>query len=172
MAKPSEAETDATRWSADKKTGRERLGYPKSLDGLDCSNDPILVEESHAEELDINNLIKRFTPEEIFDIGQSVEQGFGNFTKLDDLHTMMNKVTAAQESFLELPVALRNRFNNDPAQLWDALQRSTKDAALKKELQALKLLKPDMVQPFESGPPPKPAASKAAKQTPEEGSAQ
>lgn len=46
---------------------------------------------------------------------------YGDFSDVDDYHTMMNKIISAQEAFQELPVNIKKRFDQDPGKLIDFL---------------------------------------------------
>lgn len=49
------------------------------------------------------------------------EPQFGDFTGVDDYHTAISAIRDAEQDFLGLPSALRDRFGNDPGQLLDYL---------------------------------------------------
>lgn len=139
--KISDEEKNAQRWSQDGKTAKERLGYkydPK--EGVDCSDDPVLTEQHHEEELDINKIIQRYSLEGAMAASQSVQAAYGDFSQVDDLHAMMNKVRRAEEAFSALPHQIKTRFNNNPAELLDAIKGSEQDQKLAAELQELGVL--------------------------------
>lgn len=83
---------------------------------LHCT-DGSLTDQSFKEECDINTLIKRFG------LGMEMPMDFriphsGDFTdQVTDFHTGMNLLREAQESFMQLPAHMRERFGNDPGNL-------------------------------------------------------
>lgn len=146
QSKVPESEKSAQRWRQDGKSARERLGYaPDAGDGIDCSGDEILTEQHHADELDINNIIDRYSPEVILASAEGIQASYGVATS-DDLHSMMNRITSAQEGFMSLPAQLRSEFNNDPVELLRSIEASAKDDGMKKKLQDLGILKVPVVE--------------------------
>lgn len=80
--------------------------------GLRC-DDPSRTDQSFAEEVDINTIVRRFgltgqLPENV-----SVPQS-GDFTAVTDFQSALNVVRAAEESFMEMPADVRSEFANDP----------------------------------------------------------
>lgn len=100
---------------------KEKLANPT----VDCSNDEILVEQSHAAEVDINNIIRKHGMDIIQQTSalQAPTFQFDDVTG-NDFQEAMFKVTKAQESFNALPSAIRTRFNNSAAEFLDFIQNS------------------------------------------------
>jgi len=96
---------------------REKLGYEASKDGVDCSKDPVLVEEHHANELDINKIIQKYSPRDVFKAVNVVDDIIEDFTSFEDFQDVMNRVARSKEAFMELPAEIRRQFDNDPAKL-------------------------------------------------------
>lgn len=69
-------------------------------------------------ECDINNIIKQFGVTGHLPI-TSVQPLEGDFTNIDDYHSALNTINAADDNFLRLPSGIRERFNNDPNQFVD-----------------------------------------------------
>ena len=60
------------------------------------------------------------------------EMTYGDFTNVIDYETALQRVITAQESFDSLPAKLRDRFQNDPANLIEFLNdESNRDEAVK-----------------------------------------
>ncbi len=49
---------------------------------------------------------------------------YGDFTGPSDYHTALNKIMDAEEAFSDLDSRLRDRFQNDPAQLLEFISNS------------------------------------------------
>lgn len=94
-----------------------------------------LTQQEFAEEVDINTIVKRFglTGELPETLRVPVS---GDFTNATDYHTALNLIIEADNAFLELPPKLRDRFNQDPAQLMAFLE----DPGNLKEAQELGLV--------------------------------
>jgi phage internal scaffolding protein len=84
--------------------------------GLKCE-DETKTDQSFKEECDINTLINRFG------LGMDMPTNFaipqsGDFTEIvTDYQTAMNLLVEAQEEFMRLPAMVRDRFENNPAEL-------------------------------------------------------
>jgi phage internal scaffolding protein len=83
--------------------------------GLACQ-EPTRAQQHHAEECDINTIVKRFGITGKMPINQS-EARYGDFTDADDYHTALNKIIAAEDDFMRLPADIRASFDNNPADL-------------------------------------------------------
>lgn len=86
--------------------------------GLDCSRDKGRTQQSFAEEVDINTIVKRFKltgelPENVPMILQ------GDFTNVVDFRSAMDMVVQAREAFDAMPAEVRTRFHNDPQEMLD-----------------------------------------------------
>lgn len=81
---------------------------------------PSLTQIHHADDADINILVKRFgidkmpLPPEAND-----PRWYGDVSDIPDLRTALGTVREAQERFQALPARLRGRFANDPALMWE-----------------------------------------------------
>jgi len=119
-----------------KKSPFLRTPYNYDLDaasnesGLHCE-DATLTQQHFKDECDINNILRQFNitgqlPQ------QTLSPRYGDFTGISDYQTALNQVIAAEDEFMRLPADLRARFDNDPAQLIDFLEKSdNKDEAIK-----------------------------------------
>lgn len=86
--------------------------------GLDCSGDKGRTQQSFAEEVDINTIVKRFglTGELPENIPQVMT---GDFEGVYDFQSAMDLVVQARESFMAMPADVRTRFDNDPHKFVD-----------------------------------------------------
>nr|QJB20973.1 MAG: internal scaffolding protein [Microvirus sp.] len=82
--------------------------------GLSIDPDESVVQQQFAEECDINTIVKRFGLTGELPNGVDMPLS-GDFTGVSDFQTAMNLIRQSQESFLELPADVRERFSNDPA---------------------------------------------------------
>lgn len=113
--------------------------YKRDIDGnvirkkvtLDCSVDDLLTEQSHKDEVNINNIVKRHG----IDMIQKVAQLNQGEYLMDDIPTndfmeSMNIVLKAQQTFSQLPSEVRKQFNNQPAEFMDFVQNPDNGQAL------------------------------------------
>jgi hypothetical protein len=89
--------------------------------GLFCA-DPSLTQQQFKDDSDINLIVDTFArtktlPDSSWVDGPGVD--LTGFT--GDFHAMQNQLFAAANSFMQLPAALRSRFDNDPAKLMSFL---------------------------------------------------
>lgn len=118
------------------------------------SVNPTLAQQQFKDETDINNLVDRFlrTGEMPPVDGRAV---YGNFLDVPQSYQdCLEAVCRAQEAFDELPAKVRQRFNNDPAQLLSFLH----DPANVDEAVDLGLMeKPQPAEPAQNTTPAAPA---------------
>lgn len=91
--------------------------------GLACE-EPSLAQQHFKDECDINTILQRFNitgmlPE------SPLSPRYGDFTGINDYHTALNRVMAAQDEFELLPAQIRARFDNDPSKLIEFLEDET-----------------------------------------------
>lgn len=75
------------------------------------------TEQSHAEECDINNIVRQYIKTGMFNSNliDKHQKVYGDFSG-HDFEEAQNLIARAQSLFEELPSIVRNRFNNSPAQ--------------------------------------------------------
>ena len=98
---------------------RVKLSFPEK----DKSSISI-TQQNFKKEQDINTIMKRYIKTGILGDPLSIRNAnpkFGNFDNVADFHTQMNRLTELQTEFNELNSEVRNRFNNDPAELVEFL---------------------------------------------------
>lgn len=88
---------------------------------LDCSGDDVIVEQSHKNEVDINNIIKRYKGNAFATVEQLQSLVFDDVTGNDFMEANL-MILKARESFMSLPSELRKRFDNNPASFLDFVQ--------------------------------------------------
>lgn len=78
------------------------------------------TKQSHKDETDINSIMKRFEKTGMIEFINSHEPKYGDVTAMD-YQTSMQNVAQANEMFADLPAKVRDRFDNDPAELLEFL---------------------------------------------------
>lgn len=89
--------------------------YKSEVFNTDVGEDEDLVQHHMAAECDVNTIMKRYekTGELHHVAAQAAE--YGDFYDVTDYKSGMERLIAADALFMELPAAIRDRFNNDPA---------------------------------------------------------
>lgn len=122
---------------------------------------PSRTKQAFKDECDINKILSRYLKTGILDFTARNEPRYGDCTGLE-YQSAMNTVAAARSLFAELPAAIRNRFENEPALFLDFVQ----DEKNREEATQMGLLKPKVVaEPAVATPP---AAAAVVTSTPTE----
>lgn len=135
--------------------------------GLICRSES-LTQQHFKDDADINVILRKFGQ------GHDIPQGYnppmyGDFDTADDYRSMLDRVRAAAESFMELPADVRGRFGNDPAQLLDFVGNDENRA----EAERMGLVQPrdsgklDVTVPGDTkvSPPPSPIEKEKSNET-------
>lgn len=80
-----------------------------------------LTQQHQKEQVDINNVIRRYKKGEVITRVSNFEAKFGDVTGID-FQESMNLIINAQRSFDELPSRVRKRFNNSPEMLLEFME--------------------------------------------------
>lgn len=81
--------------------------------------DESLAQQQFAEEADINVLVKRFGLDKgALPVAPLDPSFYGDFSDVPDLRTALERVREAENRFMDLPAALRAKFDNSAAKLW------------------------------------------------------
>lgn len=80
-----------------------------------------MTEQAHAKDTDINYILKNYTRTGMI---KHAKDHAGYYDDIDGqtYHEMLNTVMEARNTFMEMPSAIRNKFNNDPGQFMDFVQ--------------------------------------------------
>lgn len=79
-----------------------------------------LTQQSFSEDADINVIVRRYGLDNAkMPVAPIDPRYYGDFTDVPDLRTALDIVRDAENRFMDLPAALRSRFDNSAAKLWD-----------------------------------------------------
>lgn len=85
--------------------------------GTEC-----LVEQAHKADCDINNIIARFSGDELRAFIQQDPGAYQDLSNAVDLKTAMDTVIESERLFDALPSAVRKKFNNNPIEFLEFAQ--------------------------------------------------
>lgn len=87
-------------------------------------DEPVLVQQHFADEVDINTIVRRFG---MVNELPAWKQGgvYGDFTDVVDLESAIAKIRGVEERFMTLPPEFREKFDNDPGKLVEYAQSVT-----------------------------------------------
>ena len=84
---------------------------------IDCSKDGV-TQQNFKEECNINTIVEKARLQGV--VAQNAKQpDYIDVSKIPDYQTALNTVLYAQQSFIQLPAKVRDRFANDPSRLMD-----------------------------------------------------
>ena len=88
---------------------------------VDCqaavaAGEEIRVEQSHKDEVNINNIVRKHGADLIAKVSQLTEFQFDDVTG-NDFQENMNAIIKARDTFANVPSDIRRRFDNNPAKL-------------------------------------------------------
>lgn len=90
---------------------------------LDCQKavedgEKVMVEQSHKDMVDINNIVKRHGVDMIAKVAALQEWRYDDVTG-NDFQESMNAILRAKDTFNSVPSEIRKQFDNDPAKFMD-----------------------------------------------------
>jgi phage internal scaffolding protein len=77
---------------------------------------PTKTQQHEANNMNINEIMSRYNKTKMAPVTYCTPQ-YGDFSKVNDYHTSLNKVINIQNEFMELPANIKKRFKNNPANL-------------------------------------------------------
>lgn len=81
------------------------------------------VEQNHRDRCNINTILKKCKKTGL--LPSRGDAGYyGDFTGVEDFHSNIQRIEAAQQAFMTLPANVRKEFKNDPGMLLDFLSNS------------------------------------------------
>lgn len=87
--------------------------------GTDLSNEKSLTMQEFANDADINVIMKRFGAYRELPLVAKAPPEYGDFSRVFDFHTAMNEMVKVQDAFEQLPAEIRDKFKNDPGEMWN-----------------------------------------------------
>lgn len=117
--------------------------------------DNSIVEQSHKDEVNINNIVKKHGMELIAKVAALQKFEFDDVTG-NDFQESMNAILKAKETFSQVPSAIRKQFDNDPAKFMDFVYNpDNKDALVEMGLaEKTPVMEPLQVSVVNTEPPP------------------
>lgn len=100
-----------------KKTQPKRLRPRSGITFIE----PSMAEQSHKDAVNVNKIMRRYTLTGILEHENRNSPRYNDNTACD-YHDAMNRVAATNELFMQLPSAIRKKFDNDPANWLDYIQ--------------------------------------------------
>lgn len=90
--------------------------------GVDCSKFPSLTVQADRAEADIDKILARFEKAGMISTLNKSEPFYGDVSEYSGLQDAMIMVQDANELFMGLSAAIRERFENDPVNLIEFLE--------------------------------------------------
>ena len=94
----------------------------KESDGI-VFTEPSRTKQADMEKCDLQYQLARFQKTGLMGNLRSDEPLTGDFSEVDDLITAQNRLIDLEEQFMAMPAALRKKFDNDPLQMLEWLQK-------------------------------------------------
>lgn len=89
------------------------------------------TQQQFRDQVDINNLVKKYTLNKLEDTWVFDPQNYSDFSNVGSLQDAAQKVIDAESTFSKLPSTLRTKFQNNPQNLIDFLSNpKNKDEAI------------------------------------------
>jgi len=91
---------------------------------IDCQKaidegEEIRVEQSHKDEVNINNIVKRAGGMELIAKVNALKDWKFDDVTSNDFQENMNAIIKARDTFADVPSEIRKKFDNDPAKFMD-----------------------------------------------------
>lgn len=126
--------------------------------GIDFTNAKALTKQSARDECDINLIMKKFVKTGIIEHGNAHSANYGDVPAID-FRSALELIQNSEDTFSELPAAVRRRFDNDPAQFLGFCEDPDNlDEAVLLGLADAPAAAP-APEPASDTPPPEPASS-------------
>lgn len=84
--------------------------------GIDCTGDPGRTDPSAAKDADINNIVATYHKTGYFPTAERAAI-FADVSNAPSYQEALQTVINAENAFMELPAKIREKFQNDPAQM-------------------------------------------------------
>jgi len=97
-----------------------------------------LTKQSFRDECDINNILRKYQKTGLIEHVKRFNGQYGDFSDVKGYQDSLNRIKAADEAFMSLPVDLRKRFHQRPAEFLEFVSNSVN----RDEMLKMGLLKP------------------------------
>ena len=119
---------------------------------------PSMTKQSFKKQCNINTIMSKYEKTGVLTHVNSKQPMYGDFSAIPDYRESLDKVIQAEESFLNLPAKLRDKFNHDPSEFMDfCLDPENRDQMI--EMGLITPSEKDQLEenvPQEKAPPPDP----------------
>ena len=105
---------------------------------IDCKGGK--TRQEMKKECDVNNIMRRYKKTGKLPDMIKLNPKFGDFAKVTDYHESLNLIIKAENQFNCLSAEIRKRFNNDPAEMLNAINNM--DESNIEEFTKLGIIKP------------------------------
>lgn len=95
-----------------------QTAYGPKIKLTTTNNDPTMTKVALAEQLDVNNIIKKYNKTGILKNAENYEAIFGDFNETD-FQESLNTIIKAEELFINVPSKIRAQFENSPGRFID-----------------------------------------------------
>lgn len=110
------------------------------------NTDPEVTVQSDGPRTEIRAILQKYQEVGIIDHMREVDLQFRDVTEFEDFRDVMVQAKVAENSFLRLPPAVRDLFDNDVARWLDVAHDPEKIEAMRPKLEATGFLKPKAVE--------------------------
>lgn len=97
-----------------------RCNYQKSSGVVYSSDLPSMTKQEFKNDVNMNSIMKRYRSTGILPVSNA-KAVFGDFSKVYDYQTAVQKVMEIDEEFLKLPSHVRERYGNNPDMFMQAI---------------------------------------------------
>jgi DNA-binding ferritin-like protein (Dps family) len=119
------------------------------------------TEQSHKEEVDINNIVAKHGADLVKQVSDLSKFVWDDVTN-NDFQEMMNQMIKAKETFADVPKEIRRQFGNDPAAFMDfVLDTNNSDQLIAWGLKNAPEPPPETIQVSVVNPPETPSTTEA-----------
>lgn len=80
---------------------------------------PGLTKQAFKKDCDINYIMQKYEKTGVVEHLSRYNGQYGDFSDVQDYHSSLNQVIAADEMFMTLPAGVRKEFDNDPGKFLD-----------------------------------------------------
>jgi len=102
---------------------------PKPRVDFDAKKDKSLTNQADMDAADINKIMAKFEKTGVIIDQSGIERKpmYGDFSEVPNYHEALSAVRRTETAFNQLPVSIRNRFNNDPQEILNFLEDPKND---------------------------------------------